>query len=120
MQERITGAQRVILHVQGDEDGLAALIGKVPGVSQVVKSDDGGLEFETTAGQDVRPQVARAVVNAGYDLLVMRPVGVSLEDIFLQLTRDEPTPPEMDGEAPQVEDYDEESDSFDEEEETRG
>ena len=38
--------------------------------------------------------MARALVNAGYSLLEMRPVGMSLEDIFLQLTREEPAPPE--------------------------
>ena len=117
LQERITGAQRVILRVQGDEDGLSAVIEKVPGLINVVKHVDGGLEFETVPGQDVRPQVARAVINAGYDLLEMRPVGVSLEDVFLQLTRDEPTPPEVDGEAFQGEDDDDESDESEDEDE---
>jgi ABC-2 type transport system ATP-binding protein len=98
LQERITGAQRVVLRVGGDEDGLAALVEKVPGVTRVIPNNDGSLEFETAAGQDARPQVARAVVGAGYDLLEIRPIGVSLEDIFLQLTRDEPTPVEIDGE----------------------
>jgi ABC-2 type transport system ATP-binding protein len=117
LQERITGAQRVILRVQGDEDGLSTLIHKVPGVINVIKSDDGGLEFETAAGQDVRPQVARAVIDGGYDLYEMHPIGVSLEDIFLQLTRDEPMPPEMDEEALQIEDYDDEIEQSEEEDE---
>ena len=43
-------------------------------------------------GQDARPEVARILVSQGYDLLEMRPVGMSLEDIFLKLTRDEPAP----------------------------
>jgi hypothetical protein len=52
------------------------------------------LEFETLPGQDPRPEVARTLVNAGFDLLEMKPIGLSLEEIFLQLTRDEPIPPE--------------------------
>jgi hypothetical protein len=32
--------------------------------------------------------VAKAVVQAGYELLEMRPVGMSLEEIFLELTDD--------------------------------
>ena len=36
----------------------------------------------------------RRLVHEGYDLLEMHTVGASLEDIFLQLTRDEPTVPE--------------------------
>ena len=34
------------------------------------------------------PQVAKAVIQAGYELLEMRPIGMSLEEIFLELTRD--------------------------------
>jgi hypothetical protein len=37
----------------------------------------------------------------------MRPIGVSLEDIFLQLTRDEPKPPEIDEEIESIEVADE-------------
>jgi hypothetical protein len=73
---------------------------------------DGGVEFETQAGQDVRPEVARAVVTTGFDLLELKPLGVSLEEIFLQLTRDEPEPPMVEGE----EELDSESDSEKEEE----
>lgn len=95
LQARITGSRRVALRIRGDEDGLKAIINAVPGVANVNTSQDGCLEFETQPGQDIRPEVAKAVINAGFDLLELRPIGVSLEDIFLQLTRDEPEPPEM-------------------------
>ena len=49
---------------------------------------DGSVEFEFSAGQDVRPQVAKSVILGGFDLLEMRPIGLSLEEIFLELTRD--------------------------------
>lgn len=112
LQTRVTGAQRVALRVQGDEDGLSEVVEGVPGVIRVIKSLEGGVEFETQAGQDVRPEVARAVVSKGFDLLELKPLGVSLEEIFLQLTRDEPEPPMVEGE----EELDSESDSEKEEE----
>lgn len=90
LQSRISGAQRISMKVRGFEDGLASLVEGIPGVSRVSVIGEGALEFETSAGEDVRPEVARAVVNGGYDLLELRPIGVSLEDIFLQLTREEP------------------------------
>jgi ABC-2 type transport system ATP-binding protein len=93
LQARLTGSQRVSLVVGGDADGVADLISKVPGVVRVQTVRVGSLEFEMAPGRDVRPAVARTVVDAHYDLLEIRPVGMSLEDIFLQLTRDEPTPP---------------------------
>jgi hypothetical protein len=55
--------------------------------------NEGEVQVTCTAGNDVRPLIARKVVEAGMDLLELRPVGVSLEDIFLQLTREEAAPP---------------------------
>jgi ABC-2 type transport system ATP-binding protein len=88
LQSRLVGSQRVVLRVRGDSDGLSAKITKVKGVRDVEAKSDGSIEFEFAAGQDVRPQVAKAVVQGGYDLLEMRAVGLSLEEIFLELTRD--------------------------------
>ena len=51
--------------------------------------DEGMLEFQFAPGQDIRPEVAKAVIGAGYDLLEMRPMGMSLEEIFLELTNSE-------------------------------
>jgi ABC-2 type transport system ATP-binding protein len=100
LQSRLAGAQRAILRVGDDNDGLQALVEQVPGVTQVSVVGDNDFEFETAPGQDVRPEVARAVVAAGYDLLELRPIGMSLEDIFLELTRDEPAPLELAKEEP--------------------
>jgi ABC-2 type transport system ATP-binding protein len=88
LQSRLVGTQRVVLRVRGESDELPAKIRKIKGVRDVEAIPDGSVEFEFSAGQDVRPQVAKAVVQAGFDLLEMRPVGMSLEEIFLELTRD--------------------------------
>jgi ABC-2 type transport system ATP-binding protein len=88
LQSRLVGAQRVILRVRGDADELPAKIGKIKGVRDVEAKPDGSVEFEFLAGHDVRPQVAKAVIQAGFDLLEMRAIGLSLEEIFLELTRD--------------------------------
>jgi len=83
--------KRVVLRVRGEADELPAKISKVKGVHDVEAKPDGSVEFEFSAGQDIRPQVAKAVIHAGYDLLEMRPIGLSLEEIFLELTRDNAT-----------------------------
>jgi ABC-2 type transport system ATP-binding protein len=88
LQSRLVGSQRVVLRVRGDSDGLPARITKIKGVRDVESKSDGSIEFEFAAGQDIRPQVAKAVIQAGYDLLELRPIGMSLEEIFLELTRD--------------------------------
>ncbi len=88
LQSRLVGAQRVVLRVRGDSDGLSNKIARVKGVQAVEAKADGSVEFEFAAGEDSRPQVAKAVVQAGYELLELRPVGLSLEEIFLELTRE--------------------------------
>lgn len=66
---------------------------QVSGVSRVVlkNSRDGRLSFEVESlqGRQVRSELARTVVNAGWDLSELRSVGLSLEEIFLQLTTSE-------------------------------
>ena len=86
LQSRLTGAQRVILRVRGESEDLPAKIKKIKGVQDVEAKADGSIEFEFASGQDSRPQVAKAVIQGGYDLLEFRPVGMSLEEIFLELT----------------------------------
>jgi ABC-2 type transport system ATP-binding protein len=88
LQSRLVGSQRVFLRVRGEADGLAARVGKVKGARDIEVNEDGSVEFEFSAGQDVRPQVAKAVILAGFELIEMRPIGLSLEEIFLELTRD--------------------------------
>ena len=45
-----------------------------------------GFEVQSEKGLDVRRHVAQAVVAAGYGLVELRPMRMSLEEIFLQLT----------------------------------
>lgn len=90
LQSRVLGAERILLRVRGDADGLGEVVKQVKGTRKVTVKDEAAVEFELSAGQDVRPQVAKSVVEAGYELIEMRPVGVSLEEIFLELTDDKP------------------------------
>ena len=89
LQARLVGSETASLRVRGDSDGLSKVVNKVKGVQSVQSSSDGAVEFQFAPGQDVRPEVAKAVINAGYDLLELRPVGMSLEEIFLELTRED-------------------------------
>ena len=91
LQSRLAGTQRVVLRVRGDADGLLATVKKVKGTRDVAAPNMESVEFEFSAGQDVRPQVAKAVVQAGYELIEMHSSGMSLEEIFLELTQGAPT-----------------------------
>jgi ABC-2 type transport system ATP-binding protein len=88
LQSRLAGAERVRLLVKGETDELVEKIGKLKGIQEVQPLPDGAIEFQFAPGNDLRPNVARMVIESKLDLLEMRPVNLSLEDIFLQLTRD--------------------------------
>ncbi len=86
LQARLLGAERVIVKVRGDGDGLAETIKEVKGVRKIETLEDGVVEFEFASGKDLRPEVAKQVIKSGYDLLELRPLGMSLEEIFIELT----------------------------------
>ncbi len=96
---RLRGGQRVAVHVRGDLDQITKIIDRVPEVrliadglgSTVIKTQDGEARFELEIdpGEEKRPEIARLLVKAGFDLLEIRPIGMSLEDIFLELTRED-------------------------------
>ncbi len=89
LQSRLVGAERVMLRVRGDVKDLSAKLAEIAGIQDISVHNEGKLEFQFVPGQDVRPEVAKMVVKSGFDLLEMRPLGMSLEEIFLQLTSDE-------------------------------
>ena len=94
---RLRGSET--MYIQVDANGLDAsgALRRVPGVTRVIESDRRepavGYEVESERGHDVRRELARIVVSSGWGLLELRPMRISLEDIFLSLTTDEmPTP----------------------------
>jgi ABC-2 type transport system ATP-binding protein len=95
LTNRLRGSEAVALEV-APADGhpgageVQQRLEQVSGVSRVMMKDqkDGRLVFEveSLSGRHIRADLARTVVNAGWNLNELRPVGLSLEDIFLQLT----------------------------------
>lgn len=96
LQSSLAGVQRISLQVQGDGDGLESMLKSISGIHRVVSTADGVVEIESPPGEDMRPTIARKVIQAGYDLLTIKTVGLSLEDIFMKLTREEPELPSTD------------------------
>jgi len=95
LTNRLRGSEAVALEVEA-ADGrpnptdVQQRLEQVAGVSRVVMKDskNGRLTFEVESlqGRHIRAELARTVVNAGWSLSELRAVGLSLEDIFLQLT----------------------------------
>ena len=94
LTQQLQGKGSLRVEVRGETRPVLDALRSVAGVADVVPGADlpEGVTFEveTEAGRDVRPDVARVVVEGGFQLLGLRQVGMSLEDIFLHLTTTEP------------------------------
>lgn len=113
LQTRLAGGRRVMIRVRDHAEDALPIIKNTPGVITVSTKDDDTIIFETAANQDVRPDVARAIIRSGLDLLELHAEGMSLEDIFLELTRDEPSSLTM--ARPDLEDASDEAEFVEEE-----
>jgi len=89
LRARLSGGDRVGVKVMGDGVGLTEALNKVPGVSGVHAIKDGEYEIDVTPGGNIRPEIAKAVVNGGWNLMELKAMGMSLEEIYLQLVREE-------------------------------
>ena len=95
LQSRARSGESVLVEVAGrngalDPVAVQSRLEKVAGVTRVVSKADGQqraiFEVEGSKERSVRGDVARAVVESGWDLNELRPAAMSLEEIFLQLT----------------------------------
>jgi len=95
LTNQLKGAERIQLEVGADADSLRAVIMQVNGVSNVKiepaeTPDRLAVTVESRADGDIRSAIARRVVDEGFDLYELRAIRLTLEDIFLQLTTEEP------------------------------
>ena len=98
LTNRLRGSEAVAIEVEPGPGGPGAgevqqKLEQVAGVSRVVaKEPKGGrilFEVESLQGRQVRSDLARAVVHAGWNLSGLHAAGLSLEEIFLELTASE-------------------------------
>ena len=89
------GSEAVSVEVEGrdgelDVKAAQQRLEQVSGVSKVVlreeKNNRAHFEVESLQGRSIRADLARAVVEAGFSLTELKAAGMSLEDVFLQLT----------------------------------
>jgi ABC-2 type transport system ATP-binding protein len=93
LTRRLRGADNLQIEVRGPRKEVLSHLKSLPRVLDVQAGGgaDGRASYTVACelGADVREQVAAAVVAKGWGLLELRPVGMSLEEIFLKLTTTE-------------------------------
>lgn len=95
LTNRMRGSENIGVEVEGidgelDSKAVQRRLEQVSGVSKVVlreeKNNRAMFEVESLQGRSIRADLARAVVEGGYALTELKAAGMSLEDVFLQLT----------------------------------
>jgi len=94
LTRQLQGSDRIYLEATGPEGTVAGKIKEIEGVLRVESQKLDGSEacsysVETELKKDVRSRLARKIVESGFDLLEMRTISMSLEEVFLQLTTKE-------------------------------
>lgn len=98
LTNRLRGAEAVAVEVEAREGVVDPVVVRqrleqVPGVSRVLLKETRdkrhSFEVEGLQGRSVRGDLARSVVESGWNLTELRPLALSLEEIFLQLTSPE-------------------------------
>jgi ABC-2 type transport system ATP-binding protein len=102
LTNRLRGSETVMVEVEGrdgalDSSNIQHRLEQVSGVSRVLfkEAQDGRTRFEVESlqGRSVRADIARAVVESGWNLNELHAAGLSLEEIFLELTGAEKAAP---------------------------
>ncbi len=88
---RQMGRGAISLTVKGPEAQVTAALQDMPGVARVVGRGEGRFLVDAGNGGDLRPELARLVVQQGFDLLELKAQEFTLEDVFLNLVTEEET-----------------------------
>jgi ABC-2 type transport system ATP-binding protein len=96
---QMKGAERIALTVDGPLEAIREKIQAIDEVTSIYTAEGGpdtppSFTVECRLGTDLRPLLASTVVSQGWGLLELRGVSMSLEDVFINLTTQEP--PEAD------------------------
>jgi ABC-2 type transport system ATP-binding protein len=86
--EELTASVRqsegAIVRVRRESAATAEALRSVAGVENVVTEDD-GFRVEWKSGTDPRDEIARRCLDQGFGLLEMRPLSLSIEDLYLKI-----------------------------------
>lgn len=90
LTSRLQGYDTILVAAEGPQDAIRERLERVEGVSEVSHHATAGgvarFEVHSKKDHDVRPDLARAIVESQWKLLELRTSGLSLEEIFLKLT----------------------------------
>lgn len=92
LHSRIKGSQKVTVKVAGKANNARKCLSGVIGNHNPVVISETELQFENPAAEDLRPIVVKTLVENNIDLYEIYSETLNLEEIFLQLTKEDLQP----------------------------
>lgn len=90
LSARLRHSEKVALTLKQAPADAETRLRQVPGVQHVhVQGPAGRFLLECELGHDIREDVGRLAVNNNWGLVELKSISMTLEDVFLKLTRDE-------------------------------
>ena len=90
LSARLRRSEKISITLKVPPSNVTDRMREITGVEHVVATADAHtFVIECALGKDIREEVARFVVGQGWGLLEMKPVSMTLEDVFLRLTQHE-------------------------------
>ncbi len=89
LQQKLSGKQKVTVQLAGDPEPALAVLSALPEISSSAINERGLIILESTGKEDIRPKVISSLSAAQQEILEIYSESANLEDIFLQLIRDE-------------------------------
>jgi ABC-2 type transport system ATP-binding protein len=91
LHERAQQREELVAEFRGNPAGILEQVQRIPGVASAAlePQDDHGagrMRIVCKKGLDIRPDIARMIVSADLDLLELKFVSMTLEDIFVKVT----------------------------------
>lgn len=89
LENKVRRTETFLLEVDKPLDGLAAKIRKIRGVEEVEEKGERTVIVKSALKKDVRSEVSREVFKAGWNVMELRAMNITLEDVFVRLTTEE-------------------------------
>lgn len=92
LRHKLNLDSRIYVEARGrggqDQNELAKMLAKIQGVKNAEPYQN-GVVVNVKENKDVRPAIASTILESGLELLELRPLAITLEEIFLEVTSGE-------------------------------
>ncbi len=107
LSKALSRDNRLMIRVEGSAEDIEKALNSVEGISYIEalgQKEEGTYDYiiEAETESDIRKNVFSALAGAELPILMSKTMGLSLEEVFLQLTTDESTETEEEAEADEL------------------